>query len=255
MGKIGQVTEELAGVMDKLLGPQGCPWDREQTHQTLTKYLIEECYEVIDAIQSGDANRLREELGDLLLQVVFHAALAAREGTFDLAQVTETVTRKMIHRHPHVFATMSLETSEDVLNVWESFKQQEGKERLLDGIPVMLPALMRANKVQDKAARVGFDWPNVDGALDKFREEIQEFQGARNPKEMKDEMGDMFFALVNIARIKNIDPEEALQATNDKFIRRFSYIEEQVHTQGRAFSEFSLEALDEFWEEAKRKGL
>ncbi len=255
MGQIGDKTEELARIMDKLLSPAGCPWDREQTHQSLSRYLIEECYEVVEAIKSGDMRQLREELGDVLLQVVFHAALARREGHFDLSQVAETVSQKMIHRHPHVFSDLSLQTSGEVLEIWEGFKKDEGKKTILEGIPVMLPALLRAFKVQEKAARVGFDWPGVDGAVDKFKEEIEELGRAASTEELVEEMGDVFFALVNVARIKNIEPEEALQASNDKFVRRFNYIEAEVKRQGRVLKEMSLEEMDLLWEEAKKQGL
>lgn len=255
MGHIGNSTEELTRIMDRLLGPEGCPWDREQNHQTLARYLIEECYEVVEAIKSGDMEQLREELGDLLLQVVFHAALAEREGQFDLAQVADTVANKMIHRHPHVFADLSLHTSSEVLEIWEGFKKGEGKKTVLEGIPVMLPALMRAFKIQEKAARVGFDWPEVDGAMDKIKEEIEELARAESSEELVEEMGDVFFALVNVARMKHIEPEEALQATNDKFVRRFNYIEAAASRRGQDLNDMSLEEMDALWEESKKQGL
>lgn len=255
MGKNGEALEELMEIMDRLLGPGGCPWDREQTHESLIRYLIEESYEVIEAIKLGDKEKLREELGDLLLQVVFHAALAEREGTFDFAAVARTVSRKMVDRHPHVFGTMDLKTSDDVMDNWEGFKKKEGKKYLLEGIPIMLPALMRAEKMQEKAARVGFDWPDVDGAVDKFKEEVDELSEASNSDELKEEMGDVFFALVNVARIKNIEPEEALQASNDKFARRFNYIEKQIKDAGKEFNDLTLPEMDKIWDEAKAKGL
>lgn len=255
MGHIGNSTEELTKIMDRLLGPDGCPWDREQNHQTLAKYLIEECYEVVEAIKSGDMEQLREELGDLLLQVVFHAALAEREGQFDFGQVADTVSNKMIHRHPHVFADLSLQTSGEVLEIWEGLKKDEGKKTVLEGIPVMLPALMRAFKIQEKAARVGFDWPEVAGAMDKIKEEIEELAQAESSEELVEEMGDVFFALVNVARMKHIEPEEALQATNDKFVRRFNYIEAAASRRGQDLNDMSLEEMDALWEESKKQGL
>ncbi|MDD3889656.1 MAG: nucleoside triphosphate pyrophosphohydrolase [Syntrophomonadaceae bacterium] len=255
MGKNGEALDELMAIMDRLLGPGGCPWDREQTHESLVRYLIEESYEVIEAIKIGDKEKLQEELGDLLLQVVFHAALAEREGHFDFAAVARTVSRKMVDRHPHVFGTMNLKTSDDVMDNWEGFKKKEGKKYLLEGIPIILPALMRAEKMQEKAARVGFDWPNVDGALDKFKEEVDELGNASNSEEIKEEMGDVFFALVNVARIKDIEPEEALQASNDKFARRFNYIEKKIKSANKEFSDLTLQEMDKIWDEAKGKGL
>ncbi len=246
---------QLLEVMDKLLAPDGCPWDREQTHQSLARYLLEETYEVLEAIQMENMSELREELGDVLLQVVFHAALAAREGQFTFGDVAETVTKKMINRHPHVFSDMDLATSEDVLTHWEGFKKKEGKKYLLDGIPRKLPALLRAEKMQSKASRVGFDWPNINGALEKLSEETRELALANDEKEIEAEMGDVFFAMVNIARMKGIDPEAALQKSNDKFLGRFKYIEDQISSQGKSFENYCLEQLDAMWDEAKTKGL
>lgn len=251
----GKALEELIEVMDNLLGPEGCPWDREQSHESLQRYLIEESYEVIDAIQEGSMDKLREELGDVLLQVVFHAALARRDGYFDFSDVAITVKEKMIKRHPHVFGDLKLSSSNDVLDRWEGFKKKEGKRLLLEGIPAMLPALMRAEKMQEKAARVGFDWPTVDGALEKFREEVDELQEAQSSQEVAEEMGDLLFSLVNIARFKGVEPEAALQTTNNKFVRRFNYIEQKIQAAGKQFSDYSLEEMDRLWDEAKAKGL
>ena len=189
MSKSAEAIDELLGIQKRLLAPGGCPWDREQTHASLVRYLIEETYEVIEAINEGDMHKLEEELGDLLLQIVFHAALAEGEGLFDFADVTRSVSRKMVSRHPHVFGSMQLATSEDVLDKWEGFKRREGKKHLLEGIPSGMPALMRAEKIQEKAARVGFDWPSVDGALDKFKEELDELAQAQNQEESRDDLG------------------------------------------------------------------
>lgn len=256
MDDAGQAINELIEIMDRLLGPEGCPWDREQTHESLIRYLIEESYEVIEAINEGDMHKLREELGDLLLQVVFHTALGRKEGYFDFSDVAAGVSRKMIKRHPHVFGDAGrLETGDDVMEVWEGFKRREGKKYLLEGIPKNLPALMRAEKVQEKAARVGFDWPSVDGAVEKFKEEVDELCQAVNWEEKIEEWGDIFFALVNVARLQKIEPEQALQASNDKFTRRFNYIENRIKSKGKDFPEMSLEEMDSIWEEAKTKGL
>lgn len=255
MSKKAEALDELISIMDQLLAPGGCPWDREQTHESLIRYLIEEVYEVIEAINERDMNKLREELGDLLLQIVFHAALAERHKDFDFADLTKTVSKKMIDRHPHVFGSMQLQTSEDVLNKWEDFKRKEGKNSLLEGIPKGMPALMRAEKIQEKASRVGFDWPSIQGALDKFKEEVDELGEAQNNDQISEEMGDVFFALVNVARFKQIEPEQALQQCNDKVTRRFNYIEQKVKESGRDFSEWDLEEMDRIWDEAKARGL
>ena len=247
--------DELIQVMDRLLGPQGCPWDREQTHESLIRYLIEESYEVIEAINEKSMPKLREELGDLLLQVVFHAALAQREGYFDFSDVARSVSHKMVARHPHVFGeAKQLQTGDEVMEVWDGFKRREGQQYLLGGIPTILPALMRAEKIQEKAARVGFDWPQIDGVLDKVREEIDELAEAKGD-EVEEELGDLLFAIVNLARFKAVDPEKALQAANDKFCRRFRYIEDKINDSGGQLEQSSLQEMDKYWDEAKLKGL
>jgi len=245
--------DRLVEIMDKLLSPDGCPWDREQTHASLTRYLIEEAYEVVDAVWANDMEKLKEELGDVLLQVVFHSALAKREQAFDINDVIEGVSEKMIRRHPHVFGSLALSTSSEVLDRWEGFKEKEGKKRVLEGIPKSLPALMRAEKLQAKAARVGFDWPDVEGALEKVAEEIRELAEAKRPESVASEMGDILFAVVNVARFLGVDPEEALQKTNDKFEKRFNYIEDQLRRQGKTWGKMSLEELDQLWEKAKHQ--
>jgi tetrapyrrole methylase family protein/MazG family protein len=255
MSSNGQALEELIAIMDRLLGEGGCPWDREQTHESLVRYLIEETYEVIDAINQGSMDELATELGDLLLQIVFHAALAERAGHFNFADVARRVSGKMVDRHPHVFGSMQLETADDVLDKWEGFKKKEGKKYLLDGIPQGLPALMRAEKMQEKAARVGFDWPDAHGALLKFQEEVEELVRTDNETDKFEETGDLIFALVNIARLEGVEPEQALQSSNDKFARRFHYIEKRLEEKGVKFADMSLEKLDLIWEEAKSKGL
>lgn len=246
--------EELFNVVERLLAPDGCPWDREQTHESLQRYLIEECYETVEAIEEADMGKLKEELGDLLFQIVFHSELAKKAGYFDFMDVVEAVSKKMINRHPHVFGSMDLKTSNEVMNKWEGFKQQEGKKFLLEGIPIILPALMRALKMQEKAAQVGFDWPAVEGAMEKFKEEVDELSSATNDEEIKEEMGDMFFALANIARKMNVDPEAALQSCNDKFARRFNYLEAEIKKRGMEFMDLTIGEMDEIWDEAKKKG-
>ena len=255
MSKYAAALDELLEIQNRLLAPGGCPWDREQTHTSLVRYLIEETYEVIEAINEGDMYKLREELGDLLLQIVFHAALAQARGDFDFADLTRTVSKKMVDRHPHVFGSMQLKTSEDVLDNWEDFKRQEGKKYLLGGIPKGLPALLRAEKIQEKLNRVGYDWPDVGGALDKLQEEVQELLQAHQQDEITEEMGDVLFALVNVARFKQVEAEQALQHSNDKVTRRFNYIEQRVTESGRSFSELTPEEMDAIWDEAKAQGL
>ncbi|QGU00528.1 Nucleoside triphosphate pyrophosphohydrolase MazG [Candidatus Syntrophocurvum alkaliphilum] len=247
--------KELLEVMDKLLSPEGCPWDREQTHESLTRYMIEETYETIDAIKENDMDKLREELGDLLLQVVFHSKLAENKSFFTFDDVVKTVTEKMISRHPHVFSNMNLSTSDDVMQNWEEFKKKEGKKTTLEGIPNTLPALMRAEKMQTKASRVGFDWPDVNGAVEKVIEEAKELSQANNEDEIIEETGDLLFAVVNIARMKNVDPEKALQRCNDKFLRRFNYIEQKIKANGNSLTDATLQDMDFLWDEAKTNGL
>jgi tetrapyrrole methylase family protein/MazG family protein len=255
MSKQAEALDELVDIMKVLLAPGGCPWDREQTHESLVRYLIEEAYEVVEAINEGDMHKLCEELGDLLLQIVFHAALAEQDGHFDFADLTRAVSKKMVDRHPHVFGSVHLQTSEDVLDIWEDLKKKEGKTSLLEGIPKGMPALMRAEKIQEKASRVGFDWPSVQGALDKFQEELNELAEAQNDEEIVEEMGDVLFALVNVARFKKVEPEQALQQANDKVTRRFNYIEQKVKESGRIFADLSLAEMDQIWDEAKVRGL
>ncbi len=263
-----EAVERLIRIIKVLRAPGGCPWDRVQTHDSLRRGMIEEAYEVVEAIEKGDDANLREELGDVLLQVVFHADLASDEGKFSLADVANEECDKMIRRHPHVFAVREEGLSpEDVLVKWEDIKKTEKKNESqtesMEKIPRALPALLRADKIQAKAAKVGFDWDDVSGAFDKVAEESGELleayremrsMGVRTPH-VRDELGDLLFAVVNVARFLDIDPEDALNSTSAKFMRRFAYIEERVADQGRKMTDMSLEQLDLLWEEAKKKGL
>ena len=249
---------EMMVMMDRLRAPGGCPWDRQQDHQTLKPYLIEEAYEVLAAIESGDAAELCEELGDLLLQVVFHSCLAREKGEFTLWEVIDGITRKIYRRHPHVFSGEQADTARQVSLNWQEIKQEEkrGKQKEAGrfAMPEEFPALMKAQKVQKRAADVGFDWPDIHGAFEKLQEEIEELKNAsaRGTREnVQEEMGDLFFALVNIARFLGVDAELVLHGTVEKFKRRFQYIEEQVKVRGGDYSGFSLEELDFWWEEAK----
>ncbi len=246
----------LLKLMETLRGTEGCPWDREQDHRSLRPYVLEEAYEVVDAINKGDQASLVEELGDLLLQVVFHAQIAREEGAFNIYHVIEGIAEKIIRRHPHVFGSLKLANSKEVLKTWQEIKEGENKARGdLAKTGRELPALLRANKIQSQAAALGFDWPDIKGASEKLAEELKELKIVYNTADsdkIEEELGDVFFALVNVSRFLYINPEVALAAANDKFCRRFSYIEKQVKKRGGDFSQFSLEQLDAWWEEAKK---
>jgi tetrapyrrole methylase family protein / MazG family protein len=252
---------KLREIIAVLRGPNGCPWDKEQTHESLKKYLIEETFEVIEAIDSGDIDHLIEELGDVLLQVMLHAQIGEDEGYFAIEDVIEVLSEKMIRRHPHVFGDKTAKDSKEVLRNWQEIKKQEKGETdssLLDGISKSLPNLLRAYEIQKKAAKVGFDWKEITPALEKVKEELLEFENEIKQDSLihaKKEFGDILFAFVNVARFLDIHPEEALFETNQKFIRRFHFIEENVKNSGKPFEEHSLEELDQFWDAAKLKGL
>ena len=258
----GTSFESFTEIIAHLRAPNGCPWDREQTHETLRKHLLEESYETIAAIDSGDFNAMREEFGDLLLQVVLQAQIANEEEQFNVNQVIQGIYSKIIRRHPHVFGDLKLEGVQGVLANWEKLKEAERrnsgqKEKgLLDGVPVALPALSQAQEYQDRAGRVGFDWPEIEGVLDKVKEEIEEIKNAETDFELASEIGDLFFALVNVTRWKNVDAESALRATNMKFKKRFAYVEQSAkRKQGRNLSDLSLEEMDVLWNQAKEKGI
>jgi tetrapyrrole methylase family protein / MazG family protein len=252
----------LRNIIATLRGPDGCPWDKKQTHESLKKYLIEESFEVIDAINRQDENLLVEELGDVLLQVLLHAQIGEDEGFFTIDDVIEGVSNKMVRRHPHVFGTEKAQNADEVVNLWDDIKKQEkGKvESLLDSIGFEIPNLIRAYEIQKKAATVGFDWEDITPALDKVQEEIRELEeelgkSMVNDELVMDEFGDILFALVNVARFLKIQPEEALFRANEKFKRRFQYIETRVKESGKTFNDYSLEELDQYWNEAKKQGL
>jgi tetrapyrrole methylase family protein/MazG family protein len=260
MAKAGEAIEELLNVMRRLRAPDGCPWDREQTNQSLKSDLIEEAYEVIDAIESGNASDLEEELGDLLLQVVFHSQICEEDGHFEFSDVANAIAEKLKRRHPHVFGEVKVSSSADVLQNWDEIKKQEKKDAekkvsIVSGIPKHLPALQKAHQVQKRAARAGFDWDNIDDVFAKLHEEIDEVKEAirRNHEEdIRDELGDLLFSVVNVSRYLGHNPEELLNHNVKKFIRRFQHVEDQVHASGKTFKEFSLKQLDAFWDEAKR---
>ncbi|MEZ0395086.1 MAG: nucleoside triphosphate pyrophosphohydrolase [Anaerolineales bacterium] len=254
----GTSFEAFQEVVAALRAPNGCPWDREQTHASLRPHLLEEAYEALAAIDSGDADKMAEEFGDLLLQIVLHAQIASEEGEFDMAKVLKGIRAKIIRRHPHVFGDVQVEGVEGVLTNWENIKAAERAENgdeeksLLDGVPLALPALSQALEYQARAARVGFDWPEIGGVLDKIGEEIREVGAAEEPQALADELGDLFFALVNLARWKKVDAESALRAANLRFKQRFAHIERQARKQGRKLSEMTLEEMETLWQAAKK---
>lgn len=256
----GTSFEAFTEIIAHLRAPNGCPWDREQTHESLRRHLLEEAYETITAIDSGDFNSMREEFGDLLLQVVLQSQIGNEEGQFNVNQVIQGIYSKIIRRHPHVFGDLKLNGVEGVLANWEKLKEKERGEKkedkgLLDGVPLALPALSQAQEYQDRAARVGFDWPQIKGVLDKVKEEIDEIKDAESDFELASEIGDLFFALVNMARWKNVDAESVLRGTNKKFKQRFSYVEREVKKEGHNLSDMTLEEMDTLWEKAKSRGL
>ena len=258
----GTSFEAFAEIIAHLRAPEdGCPWDLKQTHESLRKHLLEESYEAISAIDSGDFESMREEFGDMLLQVVLQAQVANDEQQFNVNQVIHGIYSKIIRRHPHVFGDVKLDGVDGVLANWEKLKEKERKDSgqhekgLLDGVPLALPALSQAQEYQDRAARVGFDWPEIEGVLDKIKEEIEEIKTAETDFELASEIGDLFFAIVNLARWKKVDAESALRGTNMKFKKRFAYVEQGAKKQGRNLSDLSLEEMDVLWNEAKKRGM
>ncbi|MDF7799111.1 nucleoside triphosphate pyrophosphohydrolase [Pontiellaceae bacterium B1224] len=264
MSKGSEAMERLLGVMRKLRAPDGCPWDIKQTHESLKSDLIEEAYEVIDAIESGNSSELEEELGDLLLQVVFHAQISAEAGEFEFDQVADGISDKLIRRHPHVFGEVNVADADEVLQNWDAIKktekQGEGEapKSIVAGIPKHLPALQKAHQVQKRAARAGFDWDNIDDVFAKLHEEIDEVKEAisrNHAEDIRDEIGDLLFSVVNVSRYLGHNPEELLNHNIKKFVSRFQYVEDQVHASGKGFSAFTLEELDRFWDQAKLNNL
>lgn len=248
--------ERLVNIMDELRAK--CPWDREQTLESLRHLTIEETYELSEAILKNDKNELKKELGDLLLHIVFYAKIADEQQAFDIGDVIDSLCEKLIYRHPHVFGDTDANSAQKVAENWEALKLKEkGREqkRVLDGVPVSLPAMVKAHRVQDKVRGVGFDWEEREQVWDKIREEFAEFEfevKAGKTKEMEKEFGDLLFSMVNAARLYHIDPEAALERTNMKFIKRFNYLEEQTMMKGQSLHDMSLAEMDVIWEEAKK---
>jgi MazG family protein len=296
MSSTGERFEQAVAIMERLRAPGGCPWDREQTFDSIKPYTLEEAYEVLEAIDNRDWDELSGELGDLLLQVLFYAEMAKEQGTFSIDQVLERLSKKLVDRHPHVFGNVKAETSSDVLRNWEALKAEEKKKRLeagggksakgetepksvLAGVSSGIPALLEAFKLSSRAAHVGFDWPEIGGLFDKLNEEASELQeqledfpqpgpkpqtrgvaGSARPQvnenlrgRLEDEVGDLLFVVVNIARYLSLDPESALKRTNRKFKRRFQWLEEQLRAQGRAPQDASMDELENLWQQAKQQ--
>ena len=252
-------VEDLIDIVEILRSPEGCPWDREQDHKSIRRDFLEETYEVIEAINKDDKDLLLEELGDVLLQVVFHAQIEREKGTFQLSDVADGVCKKMIERHPHVFGEVKADTSEQVLENWDVIKkrtkQQKSQTESMLSIPREFPALMRADKVQKKAAKVGFDWDSVDGAFDKVAEELNELKAAvknNDCENMHEELGDLLFSVVNVSRFIGVDSEESLTGATDKFIDRFSKVEKLAQEKGLNMKETELSELDKLWDLAKK---
>lgn len=249
--------DRLIDIMKKLRDKEnGCPWDLKQNHQTLKQYVLEETYEVIDAIDYGDDNDLKKELGDLLLQIVFHTQIASEGEKFDFDDVAKGISDKLVRRHPHIFSDKKEITPEEVQSNWEMIKKEkEGKKRILDGVPRSYNALLRSLRIQQKVASVGFEWGDVFGITDKIKEETAELCSAienGDDKNAEEEIGDLMFVLVNLSKRLNINPEDALQKANNKFIERFNYIEEKVTKNGAEVKDKTLEELDTIWDEAKK---
>ena len=255
----GRQLARLRAIMHRLRAPGGCPWDAEQTHASLVPNLIEEAYETVDTIQRGDIEHLKEELGDLLLQVVFHSELAEEAGNFNLDDVARGISEKLVRRHPHVFALSSATTSDAVLRQWDEIKRAEkgdGGKPYLHGVGKGLPALLRAVKLQKKAAKVGFDWPDEAGVLDKLREEIGELESAVRSGDhaaAEEEMGDLLFSVVNLARFRNVDPEVLMAAANTKFETRFAAMEQDLKQHGLDLESATPERMEESWQAAKTR--
>ncbi len=247
--------DTLVNIIAKLRAPDGCPWDREQTHSSLRGNLLEECYEVLEALDEGDSGELCYELGDLLMQVVLHAQIATEAGEFELGDVVNSISSKLIHRHPHVFGSRKVKDANEVLVNWEALKKEErGNEvSMLDNVPRQMPALSYSQEIQERVGRVGFDWEDISGVIDKLAEEVAEFKRADSPERKAQEFGDLLFTLANIARRLGVDLESALRQANQRFYRRFACMEELCRQRGLNFSQLSFDEQNALWEEAKKR--
>lgn len=245
--------DELLSIMRRLR--KDCPWDREQTNDSIKGHTIEEAYEVVEAIDHGNDEDLRHELGDLLLHVVFHSQIAEDEGRFNINDVLEAIIEKLIRRHPHIFGDATVSDSAEVLKNWEQIKMEEGRESVIDGVPRSLPALLKAHRMQDKASKIGFDWEHREDVWKKVQEELEELRDAverQDGNDIEEEVGDLLFSLVNFSRFIKVNPEDALRRTIDKFDRRFRHVERSVRESGREPKDTTLEEMDVYWDEAKK---
>ncbi|GBE27314.1 MAG TPA: nucleoside triphosphate pyrophosphohydrolase [Bacteroidetes bacterium] len=251
----GKAFDRLVSIMNRLRQPDGCPWDQEQTHRSLRRYLLEETYEVLETLDNEDFSELKEELGDLLLQVVFHAQLAKEEGVFTIEDVIEGINAKLIRRHPNVFGDAVIDTAEEQTRNWELLKKEEGRSSAIQGVPKELPALLRAWRIQQKAAQVGFDWDDIADVWAKVEEELNELKEASqsgNPDEIEAEFGDVLFALVNLSRFLKLNPEDALRRTIRKFRTRFQKVEQELKSRGKSPEDSNLKEMDEIWNLIKK---
>ncbi len=247
---------ELWSVMQRLR--KECPWDKEQTHDSIKAATLEETYEAVEAIDNKDYDSLRDELGDMLLHIVFHSVIAEENNEFMLTEVIEGITNKLIRRHPHIFGDVKVKDSKEIEKNWEAIKLREGKKSLLDGVPKSLSSLLRAYRIQEKASKIGFDWENKEDVWEKVEEELTEFKEAEkigDSEKIEEELGDLLFSLVNYSRFLKINPENALRRANEKFIKRFSYVEEKINSSGNNLVDATLEEMDKFWEESKKENL
>jgi tetrapyrrole methylase family protein / MazG family protein len=246
---------DLVDIIAKLRGPYGCPWDRKQTHSSLKEFLLTETYEVLDALDKEDSTMLRQELGDLLLQIMLHSRIAEDENEFKLEDVISTLNAKLIRRHPHVFGDTKVNSAEEVVHNWEEIKKGERhpEASILSSVPRQMPALAYSKEIQRRAAETGFDWENIDGVIDKLTEEVKEFKQSESLEQKNDEFGDIFFTLVNIARRMGIDSEACLRQSNHKFFERFSFMEALCHERGLELGKLSFDQQNALWDEAKKK--
>ena len=251
---------KLIKITETLMGDDGCPWDKVQTRESLKPYLVEETYEVLEALDSNDPEKIKDELGDLLYQILFHSKISSLKGEFDFRDVIDNLNEKMVRRHPHVFKEGKLNTPDQVVGQWEEIKKKENnkanQKSVLDSIPINLPSLIKAQKLQKKAAKEGFDWDQINDVFDKLDEEIKEFKDAvlkKTAADIQSEIGDIIFVITNIAKFYEVDAEEALRSTNNKFIKRFQYIEQKLEGKGKTLKDSPLEEMERYWQEAKNK--